>query len=70
MSRHLCQFPRSRVTPSLVASNAFAAVDPNAQIAFGRIVINCRNKNCPQISISSGCGVRFSGGRHFTTLQM
>ena len=35
MSRHLCQLPRSRVTPSLVASSALAAVDPSAQIALG-----------------------------------
>ena len=56
--------------PSLVLSSAFMAVAPSAQIAFGLMVISWRYRNCPQISISSGSGVRFSGGRHFTTLQM
>ena len=60
----------SFMTPSLVPSSALAAVDPSAQIAFGRMTDSWRNRNSPQISISSGSGVRFSGGRHFTTLQM
>ena len=50
--------------------SALAAVEPIAQIALGRIAISWRNRNWPQISISSGRGVRFSGGLHLTTLQM
>jgi hypothetical protein len=70
MSRHCSHLPRSFVTPSFCPVTARAAVPPNAQIAFGRIAISCRYRNCPQISISSGSGVRLPGGRHFTTLQM
>src|ERR1035441_9160431 len=43
---------------------------PSAQITLGPIASSCRWRNWPQISISSGSGLRFSGGRHFTTLQM
>ncbi len=71
MSRHLCHFPRSRVTPSLRLQQRLGRRP--AQRADG-LRVGCasswRNRNWPQISISSGCGVRFSGGRHFTTLQM
>ena len=70
MSRHLCQLPRSLVTPSFAPSSAFAAVPPRAQIALGFSTINWRKRNSPQISISWGSGVRFCGGRHLTTLQM
>ena len=34
-------------------------------MAFGRMASNWRQRNWPQISISSGSGVRFPGGRHF-----
>jgi len=33
---------------------------------WGWIAASCRARNCPQISISSGSGVRFSGGTAFS----
>ena len=54
----------------LAAEKRFRGRRPSAQMALGWIVSSWRYRNCPQISISSGSGVRFSGGRHFTTLQM
>ncbi len=43
---------------------------PRVTITRGLMASICRSKYFPQARISSGNGSRFSGGRHFTTLQM
>jgi hypothetical protein len=39
-------------------------------MTLGEMTSSWRNKKGEQVPISSSSGVRFSGGRHFTTLQM
>ena len=52
------------------ARHASPLVRFHAVRALGRIASNCRNRNWPHVSISSGSGVRLPGGRHLTTLQI
>ena len=52
------------------AASVCAAHAPRHTITFGSRASSWRIKYGEQVLISSGSGRRFSGGRHFTTLQM
>ena len=60
------RFPRD----SLFFNSPLAAVKPKHRISFGFITLNCFFRYGMQVSISSGSGVRFPGGRHFTTFPI
>jgi hypothetical protein len=51
-------------------SSVVAALFPSATIIFGRISAICRSRYGRQDSASNGVGVRFPGGRHFSTFAM
>ena len=56
--------------PSLVSSSSLVAKLPSVTITRGRISSSWRSSHGAHASISSGCGSRLPGGRHFTTLAM
>ena len=62
--------PRSFVMPSLVSSSSLVAKLPSVTMTRGRISASWRSSHGAHASISSGCGSRLPGGRHFTTLAM
>ena len=62
--------PRSFVMPSLVSSSSLVAKLPSVTITRGRISASWRSSHGAHASISSGCGSRLPGGRHFTTFAM
>ena len=43
---------------------------PRVTMTDGRMALSWASRKGWQASISSGSGLRFPGGRHFTTLQM
>src|SRR2546427_914903 len=68
--RNRCTWFRRPPTDCFVLRSVCAAVPPIASTTLGLRSSIWRNRYGAQAAISSYCGRRFSGGRHFTTLQM
>ena len=63
-------WPRKLEMDLLVPSSACVAVLPRQTMTLGSMAASWRSRNGMQVATSSFSGVRFSGGRHFTTLAM
>src|SRR5690348_8819445 len=71
--RHAAKFePLAAETRNglLRAEQRLERTAPRQTMTFGWITSSWRKRKGEQVSTSSGSGVRFSGGRHLTTLQM
>ena len=62
-----CSWPCTRVMPSGRPERSFVAKLPSVATTFGWISSICFHRWPSQAWISSGCGSRFPGGRHFRT---
>jgi hypothetical protein len=62
--------PGSRPIGVWTPSRVWAAKPPTARIARGATSSTCFRRYGSQDSISSVSGLRFPGGRHFSTLQI
>ena len=62
--------PRRWVIVAFVPRMVWTAGVPRQTTTRGRMAAIYWKRNGEQVAISSGRGVRFSGGRHFTTLAM
>ena len=66
----LVLWSRNRVMPVFVSSSNLVAKLPSVITILGRINPIWRSSHGLHVSISSGSGSRFPGGRHFTTFAM
>ena len=64
-----CSYPCTLVMPAGLPERSLVAKLPSVATSFGWISSICRKRCGSQDAISSGCGSRFPGGRHFRTFD-